>query len=152
MEWMDNQVRRWCSEQRQLVLKTGSRARNCFYKRASVSAARMACLLYHLWGEDAARQKYVARFYRYMATYIVDGLLYRWGRQYEQMHKSDESEDVTKVSLYDQLPASFSRDQLRELIVKLDLSTPARVFISKWKRAKLIYESKENKDIYVKNY
>lgn len=152
MEWMDNQVRRWCSEQRQLVLKTGSRARNCFYKRASVSAARMACLLYHLWGEDSARQKYVARFYRYMATYIVDRLLYRWGRQYEQMHKSDESEDVTKVSLYDQLPASFSRDQLRELIVKLDLSTPARVFISKWKRAKLIYESKENKDIYVKNY
>ena len=152
MEWMDNQVRRWCSEQRQLVLKTGSRARNCFYKRASVSAARMACLLYHLWGEDSARQKYVARFYRYMATYIVDGLLYRWGRQYEQMHKSDESEDVTKVSLYDQLPTSFSRDQLRELIVKLDLSTPARVFISKWKRAKLIYESKENKDIYVKNY
>ena len=58
---------------------------------------------------------------------------------------------MTKVSLYDQLPASFSRDQLRELIVKLDLSTPARVFISKWKRAKLIYESKENKDIYVKN-
>lgn len=152
MEWMDNQVRRWCSEQRQLVLKTGSRARNCFYKRASVSAARMACLLYHLWGEDSARQKYVARFYRYMATYIVDRLLYRWGRQYEQMHKSDKSEDVTKVSLYDQLPASFSRDQLRELIVKLDLSTPARVFISKWKRAKLIYESKENKDIYVKNY
>ena len=152
MEWLDYHVRRWCSEQRQLVLKTGSRARNCFYKRASVSAARMACLLYHLWGEDASRQKHVARFYRYMSTYIVDGLLSRWGRQYEQMHKSDEGEDVVKVSLYDQLPDSFSRDQLRELIVKLDLSTPARVFISKWKRAKLIYESKENKDVYVKNY
>ena len=152
MEWMDYHVRRWCSEQRQLVLKTGSRARNCFYKRASVSAARMACLLYHLWGEDAARQKYVARFYRFMATYIVDGLLSRWGRQYEQMHKTDENDDCVKVSLYDQLPDQFSRDQLRELIVKLDLSTPARVFISKWKSAKLIYASKENKDIYVKNY
>ena len=56
------------------------------------------------------------------------------------------------MSLYDQLPDQFSRDQLRELIVKLDLSTPARVFISKWKSAKLIYASKENKDIYVKNY
>lgn len=152
MEWMDYHVRRWCQEQRQLVLKTGSRARNCFYKRASVSAARMACLLYHLWGEDASRQKYVARFYRYMATYIVDGLLSRWGRQYEQMHKTEEGDDGVKVSLYDQLPDTFSRDQLRELIVKLDLSTPARVFISKWKRAKLIYDSKENKDIYVKNY
>ena len=152
MEWMDSHVRRWCSEQRQLVLKTGSRARNCFYKRASVSAARMACLLYHLWGEDATRQKHVARFYRFMATYIVDGLLSRWGRQYEQMHKTDENDDGVKVSLYDQLPDQFSRDQLRELIVKLDLSTPARVFISKWKSAKLVYASKENKDIYVKNY
>ena len=87
-----------------------------------------------------------------MATYIVDGLLSRWGRQYEQMHKTEDGDDGVKASLYDQLPDTFSRDQLRELIVKLDLSTPARVFISKWKRAKLIYDSKENKDIFMKNY
>ena len=153
MEWLDYHVRRWCSDQRQLVLKTGSRARNCFYKRASVSAARMSCLLYYLWNGEAGAQKHVARFYRFMATYILDGLLARWGRQYEQMHKTDESDDGgTKTTLYDQLPTQFSRDQLRELIVKLDLSTPARIFISKWKRAKLIYESPETKDVYVKNY
>ena len=49
MEWLDYHVRRWCNDQRQMVLKTGSRARNCFYKRARVSAARMACLLYYLF-------------------------------------------------------------------------------------------------------
>ena len=92
-------------------------------------------------------QRHVAKFYRFMATYILDGLLARWGRQYEQMHKTDETDDGGKMPLYDQLPTQFSRDQLRELIVKLDLSTPARIFISKWKRAKLIYES-ETKDIY----
>ena len=151
MEWLDYHVRRWCSDQRQLVLKTGSRARNCFYKRASVSAARMSCLLYYLWKEDKGAQRKVAKFYRFMATYILDGLLARWGRQYEQMHKTDETDDGAKAPLYDQLPQQFSRDQLRELIVKLDLSTPARIFISKWKRAKLIYES-ETKDIFVKNY
>lgn len=178
MEWLDYHVRRWCNDQRQLVLKTGSRARNCFYKRASVSAARMCCLLYYLWQveqgskfqvssskkkdlkpETAVRpmkpetaQQRCAKFYRYMATYILDGLLARWGRQYEQMHKTDEGDDGgSKTTLYDQLPREFSRDQLRELIVKLDLSTPARIFLSKWKRAKLIYES-ETKDIYVKNY
>ena len=202
MEWLDYHVRRWCADQRQLVLKTGSRARNCFYKRASVSAARMSCLLYYLFGLEASskffdersdrstfgrlpldhvaslveegkkvddkdqsskksktlnlepltlNQKRVARFYRFMATYILDGLLARWGRQYEQMHKTDETDDGAKAPLYDQLPQQFSRDQLRELIVKLDLSTPARIFISKWKRAKLIYES-ETKDIFVKNY
>ncbi len=207
MEWLDHHVRQWCSDQRQLVLKTGSRARNCFYKRASVSAARMSCLLYYLWQADGLgirdeglgkknsassrgskgsegssvsdeqnslnsqpstlnprvpstlnhqpstiSQRKVAKFYRFMATYILDGLLQRWGRQYEQMHKTDETDEMSKTPLYDQLPQQFSRDQLRELIVKLDLSTPARVFISKWKRAKLIYDSPDNKDVYVKNY
>ncbi len=166
MEWMDHHVRQWCDDQRQLVLKTGSRARNCFYKRASVSAARMSCLLYYLWSPSTLiphpsslnpqpstiSQRKVAKFYRFMATYILDGLLSRWGRQYEQMHKTDETDDGAKTSLYDQLPTQFSRDQLRELIVKLDLSTPARIFISKWKHAKLIYESTETKDVYVKNY
>ena len=193
MEWLDYHVRRWCSDQRQLVLKTGSRARNCFYKRASVSAARMTTLLYYLWSAEGSNgsngskglngskgsnpsnpsnpsnssnpsnpsnssnslnqiQRHCRRFYRFMATYILDGMLSRWGRQYEQMHKTDETDEGAKTSLYDQLPTRFSRDQLRELIVKLDLSTPARIFISKWKRAKLIYESPETKDLYVKNY
>ena len=153
MEWLDYHVRRWCNDQRQMVLKTGSRARNCFYKRASVSAARMACLLYYLFDMEASAKRKVARFYSFMASYILDGLLSRWGRQYEQMHKTDDADDAgSKTTLYDQLPHEFSRDQLRELIVKLDLSTPARIFISKWKRAKLIYEDSETKDTYIKNY
>ena len=56
MEWLDYHVRRWCNDQRQLVLKTGSRARNCFYKRASVSAARMACLLYYCLNRSKVSQ------------------------------------------------------------------------------------------------
>ena len=181
MEWLDYHVRRWCNDQRQMVLKTGSRARNCFYKRASVSAARMATLLYYLWSAEpgfkiqdsrsksdlkpesgaspmkpetgTAIKRKVAKFYTFMATYVLEGLLSRWGRQYEQMHKSDDGDDASsKTSLYDQLPHEFSRDQLRELIVKLDLSTPARIFISKWKRAKLIYEAQDTKDTYIKNY
>ena len=162
MEWLDYHVRRWCSDQRQMVLKTGSRARNCFYKRASVSAARMCTLLYYLWTEKTINpepltlnqiQRHCARFYRFMATYVLDGLLTRWGRQYEQMHKTDDADDASsKTTLYDQLPREFSRDQLRELIVKLDLSTPARIFLSKWKRARLIHESPDTKDMYIKNY
>ncbi len=64
MEWLDYHVRRWCNDQRQLVLKTGSRARNCFYKRASVSAARMSCLLYYLWQTEGfkAAKPQVSRF------------------------------------------------------------------------------------------
>ena len=111
----------------------------------------MTCLLYYLWGEK--EEKRCARFYRFMASYILEGLLGRWGRRYEQMHKNEVGDDnVVKVSLYDQLPDQFSRDQLRELIVKLDLTTPERVFICKWKRAKLIYQVDGSKGVFSKNY
>ena len=162
MEWMENPVRRWCSEQRTLILKTGSRAHNCFYKRASVSAWRLTCMCYHLWSmEDSHpetssgtenQQKHCIRFYHFMAQYILDGLLTQWGRQYDEMHKHDD--DVPRgqtTPLYDQIPKQFSRDQLQELCTKLGLS-PARVFLHKWKKAKLIHQPDKNQEVYIKNY
>ena len=163
VQWMEGSVRKWCEEQRQRVLKTGSRALNCFYKRSSVSAWRLACMMFHLWmmDEDSLNSQpsalnqikgKVIKFYRFMATYILEGLLDEWGKQYEQMHKTDDVEEGPKVTLYDQLPQKFSRDQLRELIVKLNLTTPAKVFICKWKRARLIHQPDKSQDVFQKNY
>ena len=89
-----------------------------------------------------------------MATYIVDGLLEQWGREYDQMHQADkDSLAGQKTTIYDSLPNQFTRDQLRESIVKLSLKTDARNFICKWKRAKLIREVKEsNTELFEKNY
>jgi len=163
MEWMDNEIRLWCGEQRQQVLKTGSRAHNCFYKRSSVSAFRMAALCYHIWcmsdgvNEDdalaaAAIRRHVIRFYRFMASYILDGLLTRWGKRFEEMQSPVESDEGPKTTLYDMLPETFTRDVLREFIVKLGLTTPARVFICKWRRARLIHQPDKSKDVFCKNY
>lgn len=163
MQWIDDEIRLWCNEQRQQVLKTGSHALNCFYKRSSVSAFRMATLCYHLWcnelgiSEDdsaatAQIRKHIIRFYRYMASYTLDGLLSRWGKRFEDMQNHTESDEGPKVTLYDMLPENFTRDQLRETIVKLGLSTPARIFISKWKRARLIHQPDRQVELYTKNY
>lgn len=156
MSWLYKEVRSWCQQQRDLVLKTGSRALNCFYKRSSVSAFRMATLCYHLWSMDegvgAKSKQSCIRFYRFMAQYILDGLMARWGKRFEDMQRKADTDEGPKATLYDQLPKQFTRDQLRELIVKLDLSTPARIFLSKWKRAKLIHQETKDSDTYIKNY
>ena len=154
MDWLDNAVKGWCQEQRDQVLKTGSRALNCFYKRSSVSAFRMATLCYHLWGEpdDENVRRSVCRFYCFMASYILNGLMSRWGKRFEEMQKNDDIDDSPKATLYDQLPQKFSRDQLRELIVKLNLTTPAKVFICKWKRARLIHQPDKSQDVFHKTY
>ena len=152
MEWIEGSVRKWCQEQRHTVLKTGSRAHNCFYKRSSVSAWRLTTMLYHLWGENPESRGKCIRFYRIMAQYILDGLLSQWGKQYDEMHKHDDDVDNGKtIPLYDQIPHQFSRDQLQELTSKLGLS-PARIFLSKWRKAKLIHQPDPNTEVYVKNY
>ena len=150
MEWMEPTVKRWCQEQRMEVLKTGSRAHNCFYKRSSVSAWRMAVLLYHLWDEQKSARSKVIRFYRFMAQYILEGLLAEWGTRYDDMHRIDvEANTTQRVTLYDQTPEEFTYDQLKELCVKLGLA-PGRSFLSKWKKAKLVTQPDPNVKRYVK--
>ena len=150
MEWMNSTVKRWCHEQRMVVLKTGSRAHNCFYKRSSVSAWRMAVLLYHLWGEKETARSKVIRFYRFMAQYILDGLLAQWGTRYDDMHRIDaETVAPQRVTLYDQTPDEFTYDQLKELCTKLGLA-PGRSFLAKWKKAKLISQPDPEVKRYVK--
>ena len=63
----------------------------------------------------------------------------RWGRQYEQMHKTDDA--GSKTSLYDQLPREFSRDQLRALITEAKVATPDRILVSQWKATHWIEET-----------
>ena len=150
MEWMNSTVKRWCHQQRMMVLKTGSRAHNCFYKRSSVSAWRMAVLLYHLWGEQETARSKVIRFYRFMAQYILDGLLAQWGTRYDDMHRIDaETVAPQRVTLYDQTPDEFTYDQLKELCTKLGLA-PGRSFLAKWKKAKLISQPDPEVKRYVK--
>ena len=150
MDWMEGSVKRWCQEQRMVVLKTGSRAHNCFYKRSSVSAWRMSVLLYHLWGEQKSARSKVIRFYRFMARYILDGLMAQWGSRYDDMHRIDAEAAVNqRVTLYDQTPDEFTYDQLKELCMKLGLA-PGRSFLAKWKKAKLISQPDPEVKRYVK--
>ena len=151
MTWIEPTVKRWCQEQRLIVLKTGSRAHNCFYKRSSVSAWRMAVLLYYLWGEKENARSKVIRFYSFMAQYILEGLLGHWGNRYDYMHRIDVETSTTtqRVTLFDQTPQEFSYDQLKELCMKLGLA-PARSFLCKWKKAKLIHQPDPNVKLYVK--
>ena len=151
MKWIDETVEEWCDEQRDCIIKNGSRAHNCFYKRSSVSAWRMACLCYHLWGETEEARSRVIRFYRFMANYILDGLLAQWGNLYNKLHLQAQEEGESKVTLFDLMPDRFSRDQLNEQCLRLGLS-PGRVFLHKWKKAGLIYQPDKQEGVYLKQH
>ena len=150
MHWLDKDVRLWCEQQREIILKSGSRAHDSFYVRASVSAFRLATMLYHLWDEKEGKRKEVRRCYYYFAQFILDGLMAQWGQVYEAAMPKERECTTARLTLYDSMPKRFSKEQLREAIVKGGLSTPARVFVHKWIGRKWIFEV-EN-EVYEKLY
>ena len=151
MQWLFPTVHAWCEEQRRQTLRSGSRAHNTFFKRSSVSAFRIATLCAYLYGLEAGSQqlstkhrKRVKQIYLFASQYILDSMLSRWGKRYEELTQQRiQGESRVRVPLFDQLSQTFTRDQLDELIKRLEISTPSRIFLSKWKAKGWIEETQK---------
>lgn len=146
MNWLFPTIRDWCGEQNREILRSGSRAHNTFFKRSSVSAFRIATLCYYLYqisdcGTTRAK-KYCKRIYLFCAQYILDSMLHKWGKRFEELSAQRiQGESQTRVPLFDQLTSPFTRDQLDELIKRMELNTETKIFVSKWKAKGWIKET-----------
>lgn len=160
LQWMWDDVRAWCAAKNLEAIKSGSIALGVFFKRSSVSAFRIAALCQYLYCMDPKaldekgqmRPKYrklVRQIYLAMAEQILKGMLDKWGKRYEDLQaKRLDLCVMSRQPLFDQLTREFTRNQLREVIKQLGLSTPDWVFLSKWGAKGLI--AKRGKDQYCK--
>lgn len=115
MGFLYDDIYKWCDRQRILVAKTGSRALEAFYVRASVSAFRLSAMLYHLWDEEEEHQDKVRRFYLYFAQHILDGQMAQWGQDFEAgMPQSKENKQPKDV--WAMMPESFTEQQFNEIV------------------------------------
>lgn len=147
MSWLDNEVRRWCTEKNLEAIKTGSTALGVFFKRSSVSAYRIAALCQYLYGMEDTRamRNKVKQIYLAMAEQILSGMLEKWGKRFEDLQaKRIELSSPVKRDLYANLPQDFNRELLRETIKRLELTTPDWVFLSKWNAKGLIKKISKN--------
>ena len=157
MSWLDKTVTDWCRDQNKLVLRSGSRAHNTFYKRSSVSAFRIATLCAYLYGLECGTKELpnglkrrVKRIYLFAAQYILDQMLGKWGKKYNDLMQNRVAGDSNvRLPVFDQLSGTFTTDQLKELLTRNELTTSAKVFLSKWKAKGWIM--KVSKDVYKKN-
>lgn len=150
MEWLEQTVRQWCSDKNLEAIKSGSTALGVFFKRSSVSAFRIATLCQYLYSlEDGMlkpkRRKLVKQLYLCMAEQILAGMLDKWGKRYEDLQaKRLELANSSRKNLFDQLPQTFTREQLRDTIKRLELTTDDWVFLSKWNARALIKKISKN--------
>lgn len=168
--WLDKTVCAWVRAKGKEASLSGNRALDVFRKRSSVSAFRVAALCQYLYELEAEEnkidhiwsmhsgvelspeviQKRVRQIYLYMADYILDGMMERWGKRFEELNTKRENENKPgpKTILFDQLSETFNRSQLRSLIEQQGKTTPDKVFLSQWKKLRVIEEIE--KDVYKK--
>ncbi len=155
--WLDKTVCAWVRQKGKEASLSGNHAIDVFRKRSSVSAFRVAALcqyLYQLENTDRCAdriqntgristetiQKRVRQIYLYMAEYILQNMLDRWGKRFEELNARREAEQKPgpKQNLFDQLSDTFTREQLNVLIEQQGKVTPDKVFINRWKKLKVI--------------
>ncbi len=161
-QWLDKTVCQWVRAKAKEASLSGNRALDVFRKRSSVSAFRVAALCQYLYQLEAEGdkidhgwsmrsgvalspkviQKRVRQIYLYMADYILDGMMDRWGKRFEDLNtkRDQENKPGPKTILFDQLSETFNRSQLRALIEQQGNTTPDKVFLSQWKKMRVIEE------------
>ena len=153
--WLDKTVCAWVRAKGKEASLSGSRSLDVFRKRSSVSAFRVAALCQYLYELENTLspeviQKRVRHIYLFMADYILDGMLERWGKRFEELNTKRENENRPgpRNILYDQLTDTFNREQLRALLEQQGKATPVKVFLSQWKKLRVIEEVE--KDVFRK--
>ena len=143
--WLDKTVCQWVRAKGKEASLSGNRSLDVFRKRSSVSAFRVAALcqyLYELEGgiSQEVIQQRVRQIYLFMADYILDGMMARWGKRFEELNTKREQENKPgpKTVLFDQLSETFNRSQLRALIEQQGKTTPEKVFLCQWKKLRVI--------------
>lgn len=143
MSWLDKTVCKWVRGKGKEATLSGSQALDVFRKRSSVSAFRIASLcqyLYMMEENQTSIQRRVKQIYLFMAEYILQAMLDRWGKRFEDLNTKREAEQKAgpKESLFDCLTETFTREQLNILIEKQGKVTPDKVFLCRWKKLRVI--------------
>ena len=150
MSWLDKTVCKWVREKGKEATLSGNYALDVFRKRSSVSAFRIAALCQYLYmmeenptakrSNSETVRKFVKQIYLFMADYILQSMLERWGNRFETLNNKREKENRPRQqnSLFNQLSETFNRAQLRAIIEQQGKTTPERVFICQWKKMHVI--------------
>lgn len=147
MTWLDHTVCRWVYDKGKEASLSGSQALDVFRKRSSVSAFRIAALCQYLYSLEGnlteSTIKYrVRQIYLYMAEFILQSMMNRWGKRFEELNNKRLLENCTtnKPNLFNQLPDTFTKDKLKQIIDENGFVTSPRIFICQWKKIKAIKE------------
>ena len=128
MEWLVKTMKRWQKMQIDEAVRTNDRARDTFYKRATIVGFRAGMVAWFLYGEkenNVTRRKTI-KFAEWVATQMLNQHLLRFS-------------DLQLVSNimrwekeYRELNDEFTREELENELARNDVRTPVKKVVSVW--------------------
>ena len=127
-------IRRWLNEKRDLAIREDSRAVDTLRKRAAVIGYRAGMLAFLL--NECVYDKAVGEFTSWVAEYVFQNQMQLFGSKFEEVAQNQLVMNERKscvVSLLQQLPEQFTRNELMALRARNGQSTRVDMVISRWK-------------------
>ena len=132
-------IRRWLNEKRDLAIREDSRAVDTLRKRAAVIGYRAGMLAYLL--NECVYEKSVGEFASWVAEYVFQNQMSLFGNKFEEVAQSQLVMNERKscvVSLLQQLPEQFTRNELMALRARNGQSTRVDMVLNRWKSSGFI--------------